>query len=322
MPRGLTHDGGGWMLTRLLLLALCLGFSSPAYAITYWDDEMEVFNASGQGNGLTSTTGTSGHNTLGNFPEPVWDNPNTSAPNDGVGTPGTQPYVVDSNIKFSGAGSLRYNYTDRCQVTDGTAGTQPCGGSTARNFPYAAEHYGRLWIRIPSNFRIGAYNGQTKVWGVRSTQGLSKVWFNFQGTALSMLVSAENTPNDGQTSNLYLNYAPPRDTWTCLEWRIKANTPGQPNGLLDFWVNGSATPTRSSTNIQWRGSTNTSYLNFHHPYRQSAGPPPLPYPQSNGNLTYLWFDRVAYGNTRIGCSGTPPPQDTTNPNPPTNLTAQ
>jgi hypothetical protein len=31
---------------------------------------------------------------------------------------------------------------------------------------------------------------------------------------------------------------PPLETWTSTEWRVKANTPGQPDGELDCWVNG------------------------------------------------------------------------------------
>ena len=31
---------------------------------------------------------------------------------------------------------------------------------------------------------------------------------------------------------------PARERWTCLEWRVKANTPGHPDGELDCWVDG------------------------------------------------------------------------------------
>lgn len=291
------------LIVAVMTVALMLTWllATPAYAAIYWDDEMEVFTGTGHGTG-GATTG--GFNPLPTAAEPVWDNPNTLSPNDGVGIPGTLPMTATTATKFSGAGSLRYNYTDRCQVSDGTAGLTPCGGSSSRNFGvYAPEHYGRVYFRISNNFFWGAPNGQSKLWGVRSTQGVSKLWFNF-GFSTSMLVSAENTPATGQTSNIYVNYSMPREQWVCLEWRIKANEPpGALNGELQFWVNGSSTPTISRNNISWRGVGNNSYLDYIHVYRQSGGPTPQQVSVNTNQVANLWFDRFAVGNTRVGCLG-------------------
>ena len=274
----------------------------------YWDDELTTFNGTGHGSG-GATTG--GFNPLPIFPEPVWDNPNTPAPNDGWGIPGTQPMTVDTSIALSGTSSLRYNYTGRCQVTDGSAGVQPCGGSTSRNFGvYAPEHYGRIYIRISANFQWAAVNGQSKIFGVRSTQGVSKMWFNFY-FSLGVIASCENTPVTGSTSNIPKGgslFTMPRETWTCFEWRIKANDPpGTANGELQTWVNNVQTFLR--TDISWRGPGNNSYLDFFHFYRQNGGP--AQGDEADG-IAHIWFDRVAIGNTRIGLVGGPAP-DTTPP---------
>ena len=288
-------------MLKIILTVLLLSVPGISQATIYWDDEMEVF------------TGTGHFNPLPNSPETAYAGP---------GVPGTTPMTSVTDIKFSGNGSLRYNYTDKCQQLSGAAGSQPCGGSTSRNFGvYAPEHYGRVWMRVAPGWRWGISNGQSKLWGVRSTQGLSKLWFNFY-FGFSMIVSAENTPNTGHTSNIPLNYTMPNNgTWNCVEWHIKANEPpGTPNGTLEFWANGSPSPTVSRQDVQWRGADNNSYLDFILPYRQSGGP----YDSApDGTVEHLWFDRMAVGSTRIGCGAgaPPPPPDTVVPTVPGNLAA-
>ncbi len=44
----------------------------------------------------------------------------------------------------------------------------------------------------------------------------------------------------------------PLERWTCLEWRVQVNTPGQANGELDCWVNG--THCARFRRIEWRSS--------------------------------------------------------------------
>ena len=273
-----------FLLSLVMMTALSF-VPMLSHAAVFWDDEMEVFTGSGHGGGGTPTGGVN----------PL---PTTADPQ------GIFPMTADTATKFSGAGSLRYNYTARCQVTDGSLGTQPCGGSTSRSFPYADEHYGRVYLRVSQDFQWGAPNGQTKIFGVRSSQGLSKLWFNFY-FGLGMIVSAENTPNNGSTSNIHLNYTVPREQWTCFEWHIKANNPpGTPNGILETWGNGVRTILRND--VQWRGTGNNSYFDYIHPYRQSGF----------GNI---WLDRMATGSTRIGCLGATPASDTVQPAPPQGL---
>lgn len=258
--------------TRPLLLFLAIMTTLSlvptwSHATVFWDDELEVF---GNGADQFDTLPTAGGHT------------------------------VDTVVKFSGAGSLRYNYTELCQ-TSGSA--QPCGGWTDRTFIQTNEHYGRVYMMVSDNFQWGAPNGQTKIFGVRSTTGLSKLWFNFY-FGLGMIVSAENTPLDGSTTNIPINMSMPREQWVCFEWHFIANTPGVANGTLQTWKDGTQTVLRND--IQWRGPTNTSAWDFVRLYRQSGF----------GNL---WFDRIAIGNTRIGCLGATSASDATRPAPPRGL---
>ena len=115
--------------------------------------------------------------------------------------------------------------------------------------------------------------------------------------------------------------APGTNGWDQLEIEILLNTPGQANGLIRFWING--TLRVEQLNKEYRGPTPTSY-----------GPcTNLPtssdyllrtiqiYKQVGVGVRYT--DRIAAGNTRIGLiNGTPPPPDTQAPTVPTNLGAQ
>ena len=284
-----------WALIVTGLLA------SPAQAVIYWDDGLESDSFSGTGNG-GSTNVTPKFNPLPNFPESIWySDPGVQGP----GVPGTLPMTRDTAIKFDGSSSVRYNYTQKCQTSDPDAGTQSCGGSTSRNFPYASSHFGRVLIRPSAGWQWSAGNGQSKLWGVRSTQGLSKIWFNAY-FSLGLIISAENTPANGSTTNLPLNMTMTREVWNCVEWEIIANNPpGTANGQLRAWLNGSATPSVNRSDISWRGVGNDSYLDFFHLYRQSGGPTKYISPASPGSgfsdIQYLHFDRIAIGTTRIGC---------------------
>ena len=261
----------------LLFLAIMTTLSlAPmlSHAAVFWDDEMEEGNTEFSPNYMLSTMIPGGN------------------------------MAYDTNVKFSGAGSLRYNYPSTCQNA-AAPGVQVCGGWIDRTFPETNEHFGRVYIRLPPDFKWGAVNGQTKIFGVRSTNGLSKLWFNFY-FSLGMIVSAENTPNTGQTSNIPINTSMPREQWVCFEWHFINNNPaGTPNGTLQTWNNGVQTVLRND--IQWRGTGNTSVgWGLIRMYRQSGF----------GNI---WFDRMAVGSTRIGCLKATSASDTTRPAPPQGL---
>lgn len=271
------------MFIRLLTLSLLLCLPTMAQAVIYWDDEMESF--------------TGGANQFD--PVPIGEE------------------VVASPV-FSGAGALQYNYPDLCHQS---GPGQPCGGWTDRFFPNDAsasetnEHYGRLYFRISQNFKWSNANGQSKMWGVRSSTGLNKFWFNFY-FGLGMIISAENTPDTGHTTNIPINITMPREEWHCIEWHVKRNNPiGTPTGILEVWFDSAQTLNR--TDVQWTGSTgNTSVgWDFIRQYRQGGGP----LVTGIGDVAHVWFDRVATGSTRIGCLGAAPPPDTTNPPTPTAL---
>lgn len=105
------------------------------------------------------------------------------------------------------------------------------------------------------------------------------------------------------------------NTWYCIEEHFKLNTPGQANGMIELWVDG--TQTLGSYNREFKGTAvsgtngNSSNMVFDN----------LEIYKQNGHGS-MYYDQFTAATTRIGCgSAPPPPKDTTPPSIPTSLTA-
>src|SRR5262249_17778332 len=91
------------------------------------------------------------------------------------------------------------------------------------------------------------------------------------------------------------------DQWFCVETRMKMNTPGLFDGILELYVNG--TRTLNYTNRRFRGPNvdngfgNSSLSTFSN----------VRFFMQHG-IGHMYYDDVAIGNARIGCGGitTPP----------------
>lgn len=116
---------------------------------------------------------------------------------------------------------------------------------------------------------------------------------NMQGSALPY---SEQNPIFGSI---------PSGRWVCSEFRIKMNTPGVPNGVIEEWMDGVLRFSRSDMLIN--SATHTSSFNMTRLYRQHG----------NG---VIYVDEYAIGTTRIGCLGAPV-SDTTPPVAPSNFVA-
>lgn len=165
--------------------------------------------------------------------------------------------------------------------------------------------YGRIWIYL-NNFtpndvatkmiQLAEYNSYPNFW-----------WATITTTAIKMGVT-----NDGNGFTTYTQNGSdvlPQNQWTCLEFQITMNTPGQANGILRTWKNGSTTPGMNVTNGQWRGTTlngfngpnsNMQFTNF--------------YVQHGSGVIY-YDDYAVSRDARIGCGSVISTLDTTPPNP-------
>ena len=123
--------------------------------------------------------------------------------------------------------------------------------------------------------------------------------------ALENIVSAENTPADGSTTNIAIQYVACHESnGLCFEWHFIANTPGVPNGRCKC---GRRDPNDCCETIySGIGPTNTSAWDLVRLYRQSG----------SGNL---WFDRIAIGEYADWVLRSTSASNTTRPAPPQGL---
>ncbi len=209
----------------------------------------------------------------------------------------------DTSVKFSGNGSIRLDYPSVC-YPDASAQNN-CGGYMDRTFTPTGTFYRRFYIRLSSGFTVS--DVFTKL--MRSdTNGQTSNWWTLGCCGSKQLeVHDQNVPV-GTTSVYYANFTMQDATWYCVETYEQLNTPGVANGVQQAWVNGAQV--LNQTGIPFRASGDNSLYNNNRLYRQTG-------------LGSIWFDRVAVGDTRIGCSGTPPPSnDTTPPATPSGFTAR
>ncbi len=301
-------------MLKIVLLLACLLVPSLAHATLFFDDEME------------STV--SGEFYFSDYYV--------------AGT-----YAIDTSVKFSGTASKRVRFfrpggaLETCDVNQEqfNSGLQ-CGGEVGRSFTPSAEVYTRVMfmqsgsstpLTAPtSNCLTSVVGGlcpfkSSTVSSTKMTKRQSAVnsaftennirswWQEGKNGGTAFMLSAEHVPTwNGTTDTPFANINLQSNRWYCIETHEKVNTGGLANGIGQAWVDGVEVLNR--TNITWErapsAATPGNYL-----WNQVA------LMRQNG-LGYFWYDRFAAGTQRIGCIGSPPPVDTTNPNPPTNLTAQ
>jgi hypothetical protein len=91
------------------------------------------------------------------------------------------------------------------------------------------------------------------------------------------------------------DFVPPLETWVCIEWRVKANTPGREDGELDCWFDG--VKRGSFRGIDWR-SAETLKINQ---VSLSQWLEARAYEASGGGATRtVWYDDVVVATKYVG----------------------
>lgn len=197
----------------------------------------------------------------------------------------------------------------------GPSGNNPdyqCGTYTGRSHPPSTHHWMRFYFRM-HNFTVSST--QSKMIFVGPNGAYPSYWWAMQWGNPSLMVAAQGVAlANGGTVNYYSNHTFQQDRWYCVETHIQNNTPGQPNGTIEAWVDGALVLQQTGLNL--RAGTPL----------QVNGAYNLPTQQFTDMTFYvqyglgdIYYDDHAIGDQRIGCSGSVPKGDTTPPASPTGL---
>jgi len=209
----------------------------------------------------------------------------------------------DTVNKVSGTASLKINYP-------GVAYTDLCGGFTDKHFPDTTDLFARWYMRFYPGFLLSSV--QTKMMN-QSTDFLQSNWWGFLWGSNEVTVQLQNYPTNGETRNFHPNVgigtvSTTNGAWYMIETRTKMNTVGQADGLLEAWRDGVQFMHYPGLEIRKVSQgTQNNVFKFNRIFRQNG----------TGSINY---DRLAFGNTRIGpIGGEPPPPPPTVPSAPTGL---
>lgn len=209
----------------------------------------------------------------------------------------------DTSTKFSGNGSLRLDYPSQCYPDKILQGFQ-CGGYVDRTFPATSNLYRRFYLKMADNFTVG--DTETKIMATYPGGNTTfTTWWEFRFGSHEFSAVVSRTADGGSVP--YGRGAIPFGQWVCIETHEQLNTPGQANGVYELWVNG--TQVLSAKNVTFLVSGDNNKMGINRLYRQVG-------------LGSLWFDRIAVGDSRIGCAGSPPPSSSPPPATPTGLVVQ
>lgn len=224
---------------------------------------------------------------------------------------------IASDIARSGNMSLKSTYHPTCT-------TCQQGTFYDRTFPSSAEVWTRTYI-YTTNFTYDAGAGSKYVYLHNLTMSYPNFflinWFGSRQMGASSQIEAGMCPNG--TSGPYDScaYHPNMasvnlndNQWYCLESHIKMNTPGQPDGLIEMFVDGVQTLGYYNRTFRGPNTTNGPQNNNYGAFAFNAI---RHYTQHGAGNRYT--DDLAVGNTRIGCSGSGGSVDTTAPRPPIGL---
>ena len=261
------------LLLSLIVTAVLSLLPISSHARVFWDDELESGNT---GYGALMTTAPCG---------------------------GLPSFEYDTVNKVSGSASLKENFP-------GLQFHQQCGGYADRSFPPTDDLWGRFYIRLSPGFDVSSVS--TKIMRNDTNTNLDHWWVMMFGVN-RVVLAMQNYPTTGQTHNFYPNVgdgALPLGQFVCIETRIKHNSVGEADGLVEAYKNGVRFMYYPGLEIRKVSQgTEDAHFEQNRMYRQDGA----------GNINY---DRVAFGDTRIGCLGSIPSSDSTPPAPPSGLSVR
>lgn len=205
------------------------------------------------------------------------------AGNTGFSLAGGMSYTT--NPTHAGSQALDQNFCN--------ANLTQCGSYSQRSFPSSTDVYGRFYFRMQSGFQVSPV--ATKMFNYDTSQGGLKhnFWLEMRYGGTNLAVAASGVPVNGayDAKSYPSSFSFSADQWYCVETHIKENTPNVANGLIELWVDGAQVLSAPNQMFMQSGVNNTNQtLDFSTLYVQLG-------------FGHLFYDDIAVGNTRIGCSG-------------------
>jgi hypothetical protein len=174
------------------------------------------------------------------------------------------------------------------------------------SLPATNDIWGRMWIYLADSWKLGTY-GAPHFW---------RFWTCIDGSSAGcdeMLIDQSNYADD----TLYISYMPGQPhpgaaayyfvntgyqvdagigKWSCWEVHFRVNSPGQTNGLAEFYVDG--TLLKSVTGMNQYGTD--SFPGFRYvDWAGNVGGTPGAWPNASN---YRFMDDLALATSRIGCN--------------------
>lgn len=206
--------------------------------------------------------------------------------------PGSTGYPLVAGMSYatspvySGTHSLKEHFLGN-QIQSGTAIERYFGTSTE-------DLWSRYYIYL-DNFTPDAQVG-TKMMLQGEACCYPSFWWTMPFGQTTLTVSVQGVNGGTETYNVS-GANIPQNRWVCIETHIKMSGPGVRNGIVEAWIDGSQVIARYDLSMRdatanGRNSP-TAKFTFNQLYVQ--------YGQGD-----LYYDKLAVGNQRIGCSGAPP----------------
>lgn len=202
--------------------------------------------------------------------------------------------VVSSTDKTDGVRSLKSTFADLTRAT---------GPYLDRATPTVSELYTRFFVRASPGFTWGSPYTTIGSFGAGTTAPIISLVNTTAGTPY---VQAQTVKEAGYGSESFLQNqgtaATISSSWVCFETRVRYNTPGVANGIIQYWMDnvlkgdyqnreflGSATSDLAPSTAQ------QSYVRLYND-------------RGTGDL---YLDQLQISNQRLGCTGSTPPASTT-----------
>lgn len=279
----------GTYLTLVLILTSTINTYGPAQATTFFDSNFEGSGPEADGWGYT-----------------------------GGGAPCTgSPCAwldVSTDVARAGSKSLKEYYSGVNDQND----TQAQG--IYKRGQVTKDMWVRLYFKFGSDYIPRAFHSK---FFILDTGAYPRFYPMFIDGSRELGWSVENPAQCDYTT---CNFPPNRasrpmqnNQWYCIETHAGMNTVGAADGMLETWIDGVQTvgyynlTLRGPNVVNPNGNSSNAIFEYIQIYKQVG--------QAIGSPGSRYIDQVAAGNTRIGCTGGPPP-DITPPASPSGLTFQ